>query len=98
MLARVARLESRAIAAECGIRIRFVHLKRRPPKYQGESHVIIARHLRNKGDQECVEFEEVRGPAPAEKRPLAVGPKYLDVRFVWAHPIALQDAASEVRV
>jgi hypothetical protein len=84
LVARLARLESKAVVvvADPGIRVRFGHLKRLPPEYQGERHVIIACHLANQGNQEWVEFEEVAGPAPAEEKPLAGGPKYLDVRFV----------------
>jgi hypothetical protein len=82
LVTRLARLESRIAVTEQRIRIRFGNLKRLPPEYKGERHVIIARHLPNKGDQEWAEFEEVAGPAPAEKRPIAGVPKYLDVAFV----------------
>ena len=97
LMSRLARLESRAVVADCNIRVRFGNLKRLPPEYKGERHVIIARHLPNRGDQEWVEFEEVPGPPPAEQEPPRDGPKYLNVRFVEAYPIVSQSSVSGVR-
>jgi hypothetical protein len=47
LLARLVRLESRTLTAECRVTIRFGHLKRLPPRYTGERHVIVARQLPN---------------------------------------------------
>jgi hypothetical protein len=64
LAARLARLESRAVLAEHCVTIRFGHLKRLSAKYVGERHIVVGRQLPSQGDQEWVEFEEVRGPDP----------------------------------
>ena len=87
LLARLERLECRAVAREHSIRLRFGNLKQLPHEYQGERHVIVARELPNRGDQEWVEFEEVPGPDPSPPQHSARGiPDRLDVKFVAAYP------------
>jgi len=44
--------------------LRFGHLRRLPPDYKGEKHVVIAKQLPNRNGEEWVEFEEVPGPDP----------------------------------
>ena len=71
------------MAREHSIRLRFGHLKQLPREYQGERHVIVARELPNRGDQEWVEFEEVPGPDPEPPKHPARGiPDRIDVMFV----------------
>ena len=91
LVTRLARLESRTYSTEHRVTIRFGHLKRLPPEYVGERHIIVERELPNQGFQEWVEFEEVPGsdPNPPEPirydrgRPIA---SRLDVAFVAAYP------------
>ena len=64
---RLPRLKSRAVATDRNIKIRFGYVKRLPPDYKGERHIIIGRHLPKQGDREWVEFEELPGPVPAEQ-------------------------------
>jgi hypothetical protein len=91
LVTRLARRESRTVSIEHRVTIRFGHLKRLPPEYQGDRHVIFARQLPNQGDQEWVEFEEVPGPDP--KPPVTTGCRgghriasRLDVMFVKVNP------------
>jgi hypothetical protein len=85
LLTRLERLECRVVAADHRIKLRFGDLKRLPREYTGERHVVIARYLPNKGNEEWVEFEEVPGPDPnPPQRHLNGSPKYLDVMFVEA--------------
>ena len=87
LLARLERLECRAVAREHSIRLRFGNLKQLPHEYQGERHVIVARELPNRGDQEWVEFEEVSGPdQDLPQQPARGIPDRLDVRFVEPYP------------
>jgi hypothetical protein len=91
LVAGLARLESRTTTAECRVTIRFGHLKRLPPDYTGERHVVVARELPAQDGQEWVEFEEVPGPDPNPLepsryhggRPISLR---LDVAFVAAYP------------
>jgi hypothetical protein len=86
LLARLERLEVRT-APEHRIKLRFGNLKRLPQDYQGERHVVISKHLPNRGDQEWVEFEEVPGPDPnPPQRPARGLPIHLDVMLVEAYP------------
>src|SRR5690242_6504165 len=92
LVTRLARLESRAISEDCHVTVRFERLKRLPPEYTGQRHVIAARELPKQGDQEWVEFEEVPGPEPAPVQipsrgghPIAMA---LDVMFVEPYPRA----------
>jgi hypothetical protein len=63
-------------------KLRFGSLKRLPAEYTGERHVVISKHLPNRGDQEWVEFEEVPGPEPI--RPQEVD-GYMEIVFVSAY-------------
>jgi hypothetical protein len=90
LLTRLARLEVRTSSAECRVTVRFGHLKRLPPEYTGERHVIVTRELPNQGEQEWVEFQEVPGPEPeapqiAGRRGQPIS-RRLDVVFVSADP------------
>jgi hypothetical protein len=90
LLTRLARLESRTSAEECCLKVRFGRLKRLPPEYTGERHVVT-RELRNKDGQEYVEFEEVPGPEPEPLRMPSRGAQHpiatrLDVMFVSVTP------------
>jgi hypothetical protein len=87
LIARLARLESRVTSAECGVTVRFGHLKRLPPQYTGERHVIVARELPKQSDQDWGEFEEVPGPEPEAPQIIGRGARHpiairLDVMFV----------------
>lgn len=53
LVARLARLKSRATSEDCCVSVRFGHLNSVPPKCAGK---------RKKGDQEWAEFEEVPEP------------------------------------
>jgi len=72
VLTRLQRLESRAAVAAHQVKLRFGKLRRLPPEYQGERHVVIAKQLPSKGGREWVEYEEVPGPDPnpAQERKL----------------------------
>jgi hypothetical protein len=89
-VARLVRLESRTATAESRLTIRFGHLKRLPPEYVGERHIIVARELPSQGDQEWVEFEEVPVPDPNPEPIRYRGGRptswRLDVAFVAAYP------------
>jgi hypothetical protein len=97
LVARLARLESRAASTECSVTLRFGHLKRLPQEYTGERHIIV-RELPNQGDQEWVEYEEVPGPDPnppvcparGGTRPIA---SRTDIMFVKAYPQQEEAAA-----
>jgi hypothetical protein len=87
LLTRLERLECRVAAGDQRIKLRFGHPKRLPREYQGERHVIVARELPKRGDQEWVEFEEVPGPDPDPPEQLARrAPRRLDVMFVGPYP------------
>ena len=64
------------------LQLRLGELKRLPPDYQGERHVVIAKRLPDRGGQEWVEFEEAPGPAPSEPPQDPRLPKCLDIVFV----------------
>jgi hypothetical protein len=91
LVARLVRLEYRTVSVEHRVTIRFGHLKRLPPEYVGDRHVIVARQLPSQGGQAWVEFEEVPGPDPNPPvttgcrggHPIASG---LDVMFVKVNP------------
>jgi hypothetical protein len=66
-------------------------LKRLPEKYVGERHIVVGCQLPSQGDQEWVEFEEVRGPDPNPAEPAGWRKEHpianrLDVMFVTAYP------------
>jgi len=93
LLARLERLESNAAATQHPLKVRFGRLKRLPPEYKGERHVIVARELPKRGDQEWVEFEEVPGPNPNPPAHRTRGTlDRLDVMLVTAYPCP-EDAA-----
>ena len=48
------------------LELRFGRLRRLPPDYQGERHMVVAKRLPDQGWQKWFEFEEVPGPAPSE--------------------------------
>ena len=88
LVARLQRLEARGAGAANEIKLRFGHLRRLPPDYQGEKHVVIIRRLPDREGQEWVEFEEVPGPDPGPQRNGKRDvPRYINVVFVKAYPI-----------
>jgi hypothetical protein len=62
-------------------------LRRLPPDYKGEKHVVIAKELPSQNGLEWVEFEEVPGPDPNPEKLKAGRPEYLDVMFVGPYPV-----------
>jgi hypothetical protein len=64
LLSRLARLETRATAAERD-RFRIGYLTTLPPDYSGERHVVILSRLRTDDGMEVCACEERPGPAPA---------------------------------
>jgi hypothetical protein len=91
LITRLARLESRTSSQECRVTVRFGHLKRLPPEYVGERHIIVARELPNQGEHEWVEFEEMPGADPDSPEPVRYRggrpiSSRLDVVFVAAYP------------
>jgi len=48
------------------LEVRSGCIRRLPKDYQGERHVEIAKHLSDEHGWQCVEFEEVPGPALIE--------------------------------
>jgi hypothetical protein len=91
LVRRLARLESRTSSTEHRVTIRFGHLKRLPPEYVGERHIIAARGLPTRNGQEWVEFEELPGPDPNPPEPIGYHRGHpilsrLDVAFVGAYP------------
>jgi hypothetical protein len=66
---RLARLESRTFSTEHRVSIRCGHLKRLPPDYTGERHIVVGRELPNHGNHEWVEFEEVPGLSRTRQTP-----------------------------
>jgi hypothetical protein len=86
LLTRLARLEGLVALREQRIIFRFGNLKRLPPDYQGERHIVVARQLPNRGDEQWVEFEERPGPDP-NPPPMFKGiPDVLDIVYVEAYP------------
>ena len=79
----LTRLECRVAATDQGIKLRLGHLKRLPREYQGERHVIVAREIPKRGDQEWVEFEEVPGPDPDPPEHLARGHHSASMSCSW---------------
>jgi hypothetical protein len=55
-------------------------LKRLPPEYTGDRHVMVVRELPNQDDRECVVFEEMPGPAPDKLRCPARGRAFTGLR------------------
>ncbi len=45
--------------------VRIGELRRLPPDYQGERHVVVAKRLPDQNGHKWVEFEELPGPAPS---------------------------------
>ncbi|MCU1236697.1 MAG: hypothetical protein JWP63_4664 [Candidatus Solibacter sp.] len=84
LLNRLERLELRTTAAR-PCKTRMGHLHRLPQDYRGERHVIVAKLLPNRGQQEWVEFEEVPGPRPD---PPPDEPQYRNIIFVPAYAVA----------
>lgn len=64
------------------LQLRFGNLRRLPAGYQGERHVIVAKHLPMRNGQEWVEFEEVAGPEPSPPPPDSRLPNCLNIVFV----------------
>jgi hypothetical protein len=82
LLARLERLECRTATAGT-IKVRFGDLRRLPPDYTGERHVVVARELPSQFGQDWVEFEEVPGPDPTPPQEWKPGQhKRIDVHFV----------------
>ena len=84
---RLERLESHANAVRHRVRSRMGHLKRLPPGYKGERHIVIAKQLPNISGQEWVEYEERPGPEPPPNRnaPPECG-GMLEIMFVAPYP------------
>ena len=87
LFTRLERLESRAYAVQHRVKSRMGNLKRLPPEYKGERHIVIAKQLPNIGVQEWVEYEERPGPEPPQNRN-ASPEDVLDIVFVAPHPRA----------
>ena len=87
LLSRLERLESHAAAAAHKIKLRFGNLRRLPPDYKGEKHVVVAKELPIRNGQEWVEFEELPGPDPHRRERRAGVPDGIDVMFVTPYPI-----------
>ena len=87
LVSRLERLESRLAAAAHHTKLRFGSLRRLPPDYKGEKHVVIAKRLPSQNGEEWVEFEEVPGPEsnPAERK--AGRPDLIGVMFVGPYPV-----------
>src|SRR5436309_839299 len=82
-------------AGQHHFKFRFGNLKRLPPEYTGERHVVISKHLPNEGDRERVEFEEVRGPDPnPRQRANGVQPEYFDIHLVAPYSSEHDDGAT----
>ena len=96
LLVRLERLERRvAEVSQHHCKLRIGNLKRLPPEYQGERHVVITKHLPNERDQERVEFEEVRGPDPnPPQRAKGVPPEYFDIHLVVPYSSEHNDGAT----
>jgi hypothetical protein len=99
LLARLERLECRVAVGQHHFKLRFGSLRRLPPEYTGERHVVISRHLPNQGDREWVEFEEVPGPEPIGPHEVKepIGPQevngYMDIVFVSAYGTGASNGA-----
>ena len=87
LLTRLERLESRTYAAQHRVKSRMGHLKRLPPEYKGERHIVIAKQLPNIGGQEWVEYEERPGREPPQDRN-ALPEDIIDIVFVAPYPRA----------
>src|SRR5437868_1730631 len=88
LLSRLERLESCAAVASRERRLRFGHLRRLPPDYKGEKHVVVAKQLPSRDGREWVEFEEMPGPDPNPSPKVNPGdPEYFDIVLVYAYPI-----------
>ena len=87
LFTRLERLESRASAVQHRVRSRMGYLKRLPPEYKGERHIVIAKQLASIGGQEWVEYEERPGPEPPQNRN-ASPEDILDIVFVAPYPRA----------
>ena len=79
-LRRVERLLA-AIEDLPGFELRLGDLRRLPAGYQGERHVIVAKHLPDRNGQKWVEFEEVPGPGPVDA-PEPLMKQWMDICFV----------------
>jgi len=91
LLSRLERLESRTAAVTSGpLKVRFGDLRRLPPDYKGEKHIVVAQELPSRNGQEWVEFEEVPGPDPNLQKRTAGDPNRLDVMFVSRHASELE--------
>jgi len=87
LVSRLERLESRVAAAAHHTTLRFGHLRRLPPDYKGEKHVVIAKQLPSQNGEEWVEFEEVPGPDSNPPERKAGRPDLIDVMFVGPYPV-----------
>jgi hypothetical protein len=61
---RLKRLESRRPTAESRVEVRVGTVKRLPPEYEGERHLVVARQLTTEYGGQRFEFEEAPGPDP----------------------------------
>ena len=90
LLTRIERLECRT-AVNGRVTVRFGKLRQLPQDYEGERHVVIAKHLPSQSGQEWVEFEEVPGPDPGPPEQFNSGvSRYLDIVFVDHRPTDLR--------
>jgi hypothetical protein len=83
---RLKRLESRAAVTSVQYRVRCGKLRRLPPDYCGEKHVVISKHLPSQDGQEWVEFEEVPGPEPNVEKCGDSGVRRINVMFPMPYP------------
>ena len=92
LVARLERLELRAAVFRT-LKTRFGNLRRLPPDYVGERHMVIAKHLSSRSGQEWVEFEESPGPDPSSELD-----EYLNIVFVASNSkVAGAEVSEEVR-
>ena len=91
--ARLERLESRVAVAGDQTMLRFGHLRRLPPDYKGEKHVVIAKQLPNRNGEEWVEFEEVPGPDPNPQERKAGRPDCIDIVLVKPYSVGARYTA-----
>jgi hypothetical protein len=87
LLSRLERLELRIAATTNHIKVRLGELRRLPPDYEGEKHIVVAKHLGENNGFEDVEFEEVPGPDPATVERAKDGRRYFNVVLIGPAPM-----------
>ena len=95
LVSRLERLESRVAAATHHTKLRFGSLRRLPPDYKGEKHVVIAKQLPSQNGEEWVEFEEVPGPDSNPPERKAGRPDVIDVMFVGPYKVDDEHTADD---